>query len=136
MHATRDEAFVGLTLSDADWDVLFAFEKILAVSGFFLYMTSISSLQSLCQVPFSFQQVVSGQKAPTLSLVLPAYTAMRRKWELLGELEADPGYSHFIQAGLDKLEDYEWRTDIVPAYTIATRKQISTLSIFSFDLLL
>jgi len=66
-----------------------------------------------------FQQIVSQEKTPTLSHVLPAFEAIIEKWK-------DHQIEHFevssiIDEGLMKLESYENHTDLTPAYSFAMR---------------
>jgi hypothetical protein len=51
--------------------------------------------------------MLSGEKTPTLTYIIPAFTAFILCWENL--MEEHPGWSEIIQPGLDKLEDYENR---------------------------
>jgi len=68
-------------------------------------------------VPHAFQQKLSAEKTPTLGDALPSYLAMEMRWEALKtEL---PIYAEIIDKGLEKLEHYRVRTELVPAYGLA-----------------
>jgi hypothetical protein len=71
------------------------------------------------QIPHAFQQIVSQEKTPTLSHVLPAYEAMIEKWREFSEQHTEA--VDIIQAGLNKLEAYQNHTDLTPAYCLAMR---------------
>ncbi|KAI5896313.1 uncharacterized protein SCHCODRAFT_01093448 [Schizophyllum commune H4-8] len=77
-------------------------------------------LEQLQKVPHAFQQILSGEKTPTLCNAIPSFERMARRWEQLKtEL---PGMSSVIDRGLDKLEEYRDKTDVVPAYVMAMCK--------------
>ncbi|KAH9950786.1 ribonuclease H-like domain-containing protein [Amylocystis lapponica] len=92
-------------LTEVEWDALEAFHRILSV-------------------PHAFQQKLSAEKTPTLCNVIPSYEAMAKVWE--AQQHKYPETSHIIQAGLDKLEGYRDRTDLVPAYVLAMSKLIES----------
>ena len=55
--------------------------------------------------------MLSGEKTPTLSYIIPAFASFILCWENL--VEDNPEWTDAIQPGLDKLGDYENRlTDI------------------------
>jgi hypothetical protein len=51
--------------------------------------------------------VLSGEKTPTISYIIPAFASFILCWENL--VEENPNWSETIQPGLDKLGDYENR---------------------------
>jgi hypothetical protein len=74
----------------------------------------------LQQIPAAFQDVLSMEKTPTLCHTVPTFECFIRKWEALRDDPNTPhGFYNVIKAGLEKLEDYQERTDDVPAYVIA-----------------
>ena len=73
-------------------------------------------------MPHAFQQLLSFESTPTLCDALPAYTAFEQQWKEYQELH--PEVAPFIQRGLDKLEIYHERTELVPAYVLAMSKAI------------
>ncbi|KAK0436854.1 ribonuclease H-like domain-containing protein [Armillaria borealis] len=85
-------------LSDAEWDALSNFREILAV-------------------PHAFQQILSAEKTPCISDMIPAFEVMRSMWEKL-ETEM-PHAKNIIHAGLNKLAEYRNQADDVDAYFIA-----------------
>ncbi|KAI0288773.1 hypothetical protein BC826DRAFT_894547, partial [Russula brevipes] len=92
----EDEEFTDLqrfALTESDWATLEMFRSIL-------------------EIPHAFQQIVSQEKTPTLSHVLPAFEAMTKKWEESSAAEA-------IDEGLAKLTSYQNHTDLTPAYCLA-----------------
>lgn len=65
----------------------------------------------------AFQQILSYEKTPTLCNTLPAFKAMKQKWE---EHQDDhPDTAGIVQKGLNKLADYHNHADNVPAYVLA-----------------
>lgn len=75
----------------------------------------------LQQVPHAFQQLLSEDKTPSLGKTLPAFEALKRKWEELGIKY--PAIDHVIQPGLEKLQNYRELADVVPAYVMAMGKK-------------
>ncbi|PBK88141.1 hypothetical protein ARMGADRAFT_937783, partial [Armillaria gallica] len=55
-------------------------------------------------VSHAFQQILSAEKTPCISDMLPAFEAMRSTWEALQEELLH--LSKIIDAGLDKLAEY------------------------------
>ncbi|KAK6992491.1 ribonuclease H-like domain-containing protein, partial [Favolaschia claudopus] len=92
-------------LSDAEWEALDIFRRILAV-------------------PHAFQQKLSGEKTPTLGNALPAFEAMISQWEK--QKAQYPEATHIIQQGIDKLTTYRERVENVPAYILSMRQFIFT----------
>ncbi|KAL1712177.1 ribonuclease H-like domain-containing protein, partial [Schizophyllum commune] len=79
--------------------------------------TELEELKKVLEVPHAFQQILSGEKMPTLCNAIPSFERMARRWEQLKtEL---PGMACVIDHGLDKLDEYRDKTDIVPAYIVA-----------------
>ena len=69
------------------------------------------------KVPHAFQQQLSYEKTPTLCNAIPAFEAMASTWK---RYQTDNLHtSHIVQKGLDKLEEYRDRADLVPAYVLA-----------------
>jgi hypothetical protein len=69
------------------------------------------------QIPHAFQQKLSAEKAPTLSMALLSYERMISAWKAL-----QVKYPHMccaVQAGIDKLETYEERLQLSDAYILA-----------------
>ena len=81
-----------------------------------IYYLSLSYTYHI-QIPHAFQQIVSQEKTPTLSHVLPAYEAMIEKWREFSKEHTEA--VDIIEAGLDKLEAYQNHTDLTPAYCLA-----------------
>jgi len=69
-------------------------------------------------VPEAFQQKLSAEKTPTLCNALPAFDAMVSVWKEMQESMDEP-YFDIIQAGIDKLDAYHNRAELVPAYMIS-----------------
>ncbi|KAF4612547.1 hypothetical protein D9613_012718 [Agrocybe pediades] len=86
-------------LSDAEWDALQIIANILSV-------------------PHAFQQLLSSEQTPTLGYTIPSFQAMIMRWQKMQDQM--PSIAHIIQAGLDKLEGYQDRLDLVPANVVAT----------------
>jgi len=72
------------------------------------------------QVPHAFQQCLSSEKTPTLCDTIPSFEAMVQKW--VEKQEEDPETHTIIQQGLDKLNIYRERANLVPAYVVAMSK--------------
>jgi hypothetical protein len=72
------------------------------------------------QVPAAFQDLLSFETTPTLCHAVPAYECLIHKWQELQDDEEMPAkFYDVIQAGIEKLKDYQERTDTVPAYVLA-----------------
>jgi hypothetical protein len=70
------------------------------------------------QIPHSYQQILSGEKTPTLCGTVPAFKALIQTLEKFQEKSMLA--NEIIQPGIDKLEDYQAETSHAPAYTLAT----------------
>jgi hypothetical protein len=104
-------------LQTAEWDVLRVFKLILQVK--FRDLLNFLKL-NFVQIPHAFQQKLSAEKTPTLGKALLCFEGMARSWEKLKSKQ--PTYALVIDEGLDKLETYRIRAEIVPAYTLAMSK--------------
>jgi hypothetical protein len=63
---------------------------------------------------------LSFETTPTLCHSVPAFESFMQKWEECRDDAATPAqFCDVIQAGLDKLEDYQGRIDDTPAYVLA-----------------
>lgn len=74
-------------------------------------------LNAFHKIPHAFQQLLSHEKIPTLYHTLPAFEALKQKWTECKEDHAE--CTQIIEKGLQKLEDYSDRIDVVPAYVLA-----------------
>jgi len=72
-------------------------------------------------VPDAFQQKLSAEKTPTLCNAIPSFDVMVTIWQGLQESWGEP-FSSIIQDGIDKLNAYHHRIELVPAYTISMSK--------------
>lgn len=57
------------------------------------------------QIPHAFQEILSGEKTPTLCYTIPSFSSFILCWETL--VEENPEWVRIIQPGLIKLGDYE-----------------------------
>ena len=57
------------------------------------------------QIPHAFQEILSGEKTPTVSYTVPSFSSFILCWENL--VEENPDWTTIIQPGLDKLGKYE-----------------------------
>jgi len=71
----------------------------------------------LLKIPHAFQQLLSGEKRPTLCGAIPAFERMINKWNELKVYQ--PQTAPFINEGVDKLNCYSNRISSVPAYVLA-----------------
>ena len=69
------------------------------------------------KVLHAFQQQLSYEKAPTLCDTIPSFEAMASMWE--DHKINYPEAADIINAGLDKLDIYRNRAELVPAYILA-----------------
>ncbi|KAF8148231.1 hypothetical protein B0H34DRAFT_668958, partial [Crassisporium funariophilum] len=81
---------------------------------------ALETIKDILMIPHAFQQVLSFEKTPTLGDTIPAFQAMITAWKKLQNEQ--PEVTDIIQAGLDKLEGYQDKLDLVPANILATRK--------------
>ncbi|KAK0217455.1 hypothetical protein EDD85DRAFT_781639, partial [Armillaria nabsnona] len=88
-------------LSDEEWKALNIIHQILAI-------------------PHAFQQKLSADKTPTLSLAIPSFQHMIQIWQNMKVTFPQAASAH--DEGLAKLETYREQTDVVPAYTLATSR--------------
>lgn len=72
-------------------------------------------------MPHAFQQRLSAEATPTLCEALPAFESMKRVWTT--QKDEMPEVASIIDAGLDKLEEYRERADLVPAFVLAMGKR-------------
>lgn len=79
----------------------------------------------ILKVPHAFQQHLSHEKTPTLCNAIPAFEAMTTVWEQ--HQHDHPETAHIVQKGLDKLEEYRDRTDLVPAYVLAMGESLASV---------
>lgn len=85
------------------------------------FSTTVLRLKCSLKVPDAFQQKLSAEKTPTLCNAIPSFDAMVTIWKGHQESWGEP-FSSIIQDGLDKLNAYHDRIDLVPAYTISMSK--------------
>ncbi|KIJ98155.1 hypothetical protein K443DRAFT_133553 [Laccaria amethystina LaAM-08-1] len=78
----------------------------------------LAAAQEILMVLEAFQQKLSAEKTPTLCNALPAFDTMVSVWNELQE-SMDELYFDIIQAGIDKLDAYHNRAELVPAYMIS-----------------
>lgn len=99
-------------LSSAEWDALQAFSDILQVCSH----QPLHTVGNNLQIPHAFQQILSGEKTPTLGVALPAFEAMAMKWKQ--HQDANPKFTNVIDTRLEKLDEYFMYTQQVPANII------------------
>jgi hypothetical protein len=92
-------------LSNEDWAILGDYEQILQVIQMVIYLDKM--LIKYFQIPHAFQEMLSREKTPTLSYIIPSFASFILCWENL--VEENPDWADIIQPGLDKLGDYEDR---------------------------
>lgn len=103
-----------------DWEFLEQVEKILKVR-FLFYRRNSSNIKH--QIPAAFQDILSFETTPTLCHSVPAFDALRWRWVDLQENDETPvQFYDVLKAGLEKIEDYQGRTDDVPVYVLAMGK--------------
>ena len=108
-------------LSSHDWKLLQEYHAILQVK----YLLSSYNLRYsiiFLKLPYAFQQYLSSERLPTLCHTVVAFHSLRTQWEKYQNKH--PQFSHIIQAGVDKLENYLTKIHDVPAYVIALSKYI------------
>jgi len=76
------------------------------------------------KIPDAFQQKLSSEKTPTLCNTLPSFDAMVTIWKDLQDVWGEP-FSDIIQEGIDKLDAYHERVELVPAYVISMSMSFS-----------
>ncbi|PBK87891.1 hypothetical protein ARMGADRAFT_938281 [Armillaria gallica] len=79
---------------------------------------ALEIIHQILAVPHTFQQKLSANKTPTLSLAIPSFWQMIQLWQ--GIKITFPDAVPALDEGLEKLATYRERLDIVPAYTLAT----------------
>lgn len=77
----------------------------------------LADIRKFLQVPHVIQEIVSAEKTPTLSLVVPMYEQLI---EMLRDLQIKlPKLAHAIQASISKLEEYMEKTRSTPMHIFA-----------------
>lgn len=80
----------------------------------------LDDIRKFLQVPHVVQELVSAEKTPTLSLVLPLYEQLI---VMLRDLKIDlPKLSHAINASIEKLQEYMEKTRKTPMHIFAMGK--------------
>jgi hypothetical protein len=69
--------------------------------------------------------MLSHEKVPTLCQAIPAFEALTLKWEEY--VEKNPESRDIVMEGINKLEEYRDRADVVPAYILAMGKCANSL---------
>ncbi|OSD06551.1 hypothetical protein PYCCODRAFT_1442690 [Trametes coccinea BRFM310] len=64
----------------------------------------LTDIYRIFEVPHQVQQLVSAEKTPTLSYVLPAYELLVDAWKSLRQ--ALPPLKHYLDLGIAKIEEY------------------------------
>ena len=64
--------------------------------------------------------MLSAEKTPTLGATLPAFEALKERWE--EHRDEHPNTASIVGEGLDKLQEYRTLIDNNPIYTLATSK--------------
>lgn len=59
---------------------------------------------SILQVAHLAQELLSGERTPTLCMALPVFETLISKWKTLAE--TIPELKHFMDLGVSKLEEY------------------------------
>lgn len=108
-------------LDDVDWEALETYQEILQVDMSHALLFMLTTFQ----IPHAFQHILSKEKTPTLSHVIPAFEGMIEKWEEY--IEAYPNAQPIVQDGLDKVGTYQNCADQVPAYVLAVGVSLSLL---------
>lgn len=93
----------------------------LQLSG--LELKVLADIREFLYIPHIVQELVSGQKTPTLSLVLPLYEKLIVA--LKGLQHQLPNISHAIAASIRKLEEYLTMSRRTKVYALAIGKHIS-----------
>lgn len=89
--------------------------QFLKYSVIFSFLKCITYFSN--QVPHAFQDILGAEMTPTLCYSIFAFSAFIQRWTELKE--EYPEWERYIEPGLDKLDDYSYYLDQVPAYTIA-----------------
>ena len=64
----------------------------------------LRDIHQIIEVPHTAQELLSSERTPTLSMALPAYELLERKWTQLQSTIWE--LSHYIGVGIDKLKQY------------------------------
>ncbi len=77
----------------------------------------LADIRQFLSLPHAVQELVSGEKTPTLSIVLPAYERLIYLFGLLSKKL--PKLAHAIQASIKKLDKYLAKTRKTRIYALA-----------------
>ena len=64
----------------------------------------LRDIHQVLEVPHRAQELLSAERTPTLSMAIPAYEILIKKWKSLRA--TIPELSGYIDAGLEKLNEY------------------------------
>lgn len=82
-------------------------------------------IHQMLEIPHRCQELLSAEKTPTLSLVLPTYEMLVVLWGQLSH--AIPELSHYIRLGIGKIMEYMSKGRRSRIYALAMRKSLLAL---------
>ncbi|KII93741.1 hypothetical protein PLICRDRAFT_101142, partial [Plicaturopsis crispa FD-325 SS-3] len=91
-----------------------------AIAHYKLTAVQLEVLEDICiflAIPHSVQELLSGQKTPTLSAVLPAYEELLEMLKLFRV--QTPRLAHMADAAIAKIEEYVARSRKTKIYALA-----------------
>lgn len=88
-------------------------------------------LQQILQAPHAAQEVLSSSRTPTLSMALPSYELLITVWKSMRETIHE--MSHFIDAGIQRLEKYIRLARKTRVYALAMSALQHSAHLFSID---
>ncbi|KAG5633888.1 hypothetical protein H0H81_004579, partial [Sphagnurus paluster] len=97
-------------------------EKYQDLSYLSLYDSEVKTLDKIRQfleIPHAFQELVSAEQTPTLTVALPAYEQLLTMFKLFKNNSLNSSITHAIDASIEKLETYLVKTRNTRVYAIA-----------------
>jgi hypothetical protein len=88
-------------------------------------------IHQILEVPHKCQELLSAEKTPTLSLVLPSYEALVLMWKKLAK--EIPELSHYIGLGVAKIMEYVSKGRRSRIYALAMSMTNSSITLPSAD---
>jgi len=95
---------------------------------------ALHDIYNILESPHTAQELLSGEKVPTLALAIPAFEKLVESW--VEKQKAIPMLSHYIGVGIAKIQEYIQKGRASRIYALAMRKSLVTTSIVLFTIFL
>jgi len=93
---------------------------------------AIHDIYNILQSPHTAQELLSGEKVPTLAMAIPAFEKLVASW--IEKQKAIPMLSHYIGVGIAKIQEYVEKGRASRIYALAMSKFLVTSSFVLFTI--